>query len=385
MKRVGIITILKADNFGAELQAYATQKTLEMMGYESEIIDYLYFKNADFRYTSNARPTWSRSKKAIIVEFVKYRLLNKLLAKVVPLIVPRQKLFYQKFLNFHLTNTKLSQTYHSIEELYNNPPIYDVYIVGSDQVWNPATGSTLAPYFLTFVNSKAKKISYASSFGVSEIPSDKVSQYKEWINNLDSISVREVTGIDIVKTITGRDANLVLDPTLLLTKEQWMQVKPDKDLGTGYVLIYNGNYRSEKILQMARKYAKEHNVPIYRIERRAFLNKRDENVINIEDCGPSGFVNLIARAGLVLTGSFHGTAFSLNMGVPFYTIVKHSGHGNSRVISLLSQLDLSRRIIEEDAPLSEMSCDMYDVSAVSSKLNVLRELSLDFLRKSIDA
>lgn len=385
MKKIGIITILKADNCGAELQAYATQKKLQNMGYDAEIIDYLYFKHADFHYTKKAQPTWSISKKTRIMEYIKYQLLNKIMAKIIPVFIPSQKTFYKKFADFHAKHTAISSTYNTIESLYNNPPKYDVYVVGSDQVWNPATGATLAPYFLTFAPKDARKISYASSFGVSEIADDKKEQYKVWLNNLDYISVREDAGVDIVKTLTNRDAELVLDPTLLLNRDEWMQVKADKNLGSGYVLIYDGNYKSNKILIMAREYASKYKVPIYRIELKAFLNDRDEGVINVEDCGPSGFVNLIANAGLVLTGSFHGTAFSVNMGVPFYTIIKKSGHGNSRVISLLSQLNLNNRIVEENAPLSDVTWENYDIEATQKALSCLRNKSIEYLKTAIDA
>lgn len=385
MKTIGIITILKADNCGAELQAFATQRVLQLLGYDAEIIDYLYFKHADFHYTKAARPAWGQSAKVRVMEYVKYQIANKILAKIIPAIVPAQRKFYKKFSDFHNENTKLSRTYSTIEDLYKNPPLYDVYVVGSDQVWNPATGATLAPYFLTFAPKEARKISYASSFGVSEISADMQPQYVEWLNNLDSISVREDAGVSLVKSLTGRNAILVLDPTLLLDKDEWNQVKADKDLGKGYVLIYACRYHSKKILEMAKEYAAIHNVPIYSIKLKAFMNGVDTGVLNIEDCGPSGFVHLIANAGLVLTTSFHGTAFAVNMGVPFFTVTKANGHGISRMSSLLKLLRLDNRIIDEDSQLSEIDWTPYNVQQVQERLSMLREKSINYLKTAIDA
>lgn len=382
--KIGIITILKCNNFGAELQAYATQKKLQQMGYEAEIIDYLYFKHPDFRFTRQASPVWKRSLKTDFIEYFKYQIVGKVLGAIGPVLVKKQRTLDRKFNEFHLNNTKLSRTYNSIEELYAAKMNYDVYMVGSDQVWNPGTGANLAPYFLTFAPQEAKKVSYASSFGVASIPEPLQQIYTDWINNIDYLSVREDAGVSIIKKLTGRDSAVVLDPTLLLNREEWANLYKGEKEEKGYVLIYE-TYRSEKLLQMAYHYANVHQVPIYRIQTRAILNKTDKVIVNLEDSGPEDFVRLIANAGLVLTGSFHGTAFSVNMGVPFYSILLKDRKNNSRITSLLAKLQLDDRIVYEDAPFESISWDNYDVEKTQTLLEQERVLSLNYLKESIDA
>lgn len=383
MKKIGIITILKCNNFGAELQAFATQKKLQQMGYDSEIIDYLYYKHPDFSFTKQAKTVWKRSLKTECIEYIKYQILGKILSKLGPIFVKKQRILDKKFKEFHINNTKLSKTYHSIEELYARKMDYDVFIVGSDQVWNPGTGANLSPYFLTFSPVEAKKVAYASSFGVANIPDTLKQTYTEWINNIDYLSVREDAGVHIIEQLTGRESMVVLDPTLLLRKEEWIRLFGNPNQEKGYVLIYE-TCRSAKLLQMAYYYAQKHQVPIYRIQTRAILNKKDEGVVNLEDCGPEDFVRLIANAGLVLTGSFHGTAFSVNMGVPFYSVLLRERNNNSRITSLLHKLDLEDRIIYEDDAFEKINWGAYDVEKSQKLLQIERENSLAYLKKSID-
>ena len=383
MKKIGIITILKCNNFGAELQAFATQYVLRQMGYDAEIIDYLYFKHPKFKYTKNAKTTWKRDFKTELKEYLKYQIAGKLLSSVVSLFVKKQRKLSYKFDAFHNDNTKLSKTYRSIDELYKASMNYDVYIVGSDQVWNPGTGANLAPYFLTFAPKGKKTISYASSFGVSKIPESISEAYKSWINNIDYLSVREDAGVKIINELTGRKATLVLDPTLLLNRKDWVELKGGEFPQKGYVLIYE-TYRSEKLYRMASYYAEKNHVKIYRVETKAFFNKKDDQIVNLEECGPADFVKLIENAGLVLTGSFHGTAFSVNMGVPFYSVLKRDRNNNSRITSLLHKLDLENRIIYEDDPFDKINWDAYDVEKSQKLLQIEREKSLAYLKKSID-
>lgn len=384
MKRIGIITILKCNNFGAELQAYANQKKLQQMGYDAEIIDYLYYKHPNFKYTRQAKPVWERSLKTDFFEYIKYQIVGKVLSVIGLLFVKKQRSLDRKFNDFHLKNTKLSKTYRSIEELYAAKMDYDVYMVGSDQVWNPGTGANLSPYFLTFAPKDAKKVSYASSFGVTYIPETLRNTYREWINNINNLSVREDAGCSIIKELTGRDSEVVLDPTLLLTKDDWADLYKGQKTERGYVLIYE-TYRSKKLLQMAYHYADKYHVSIFRIQTKAILNKKDKGIINLEDCGPEDFVRLIANAGLVLTGSFHGTAFSVNLGVPFYSILLRGRDNNSRITSLLRKLGLEDRIVYEDDSFERISWKTYDVANSQQLLQTERELSLKYIKDSIDA
>ena len=376
--KIGIVTVQKSRNFGANLQAYALQKKLELMGYDAEIIDYLYYKHPDFNYTAKARPVWKIGIKKTVVEFVKYRILNRILYKVIPLFSTDQRKQNESFEHFYEKHMKMSKTYFSIDELYNAKMKYDTYIVGSDQVWNPNTGSNISPYFLTFAPKNAKKVAYASSFGVSSLDESLKSLYVKWLNNLDTISVRESTGVSLVKGLVHREATHVLDPTLLMTRDEWDSLVTDIDITPGYVLIYE-TYQSKKILDIARKYAKQNNVPIYRIELRAIFNHKDDGILSLNGCGPIEFVSLIKNAGLVLTSSFHGTAFSVIYNKKFVVVLNEEKSNNSRIESLLELLKLKQLIVYEGENTNNTEYCYYDEIQVNTILDLQRQISINYL------
>lgn len=383
MKKIGIITILKCNNFGAELQAFATQRKLQLMGYDAEIIDLLYYKHPDFKKTKLAKPFVKLSLKTNITEFIKFSILNPIIYNVLPLFSKKLKTRNRKFDDFHKQNTELSKTYYSIDELYNSNTDYNAYIVGSDQVWNPHTGMNLEPYFLTFAPAGKRKISYASSFGVTKIEKEYAQKYTELINNLEHISVRENAGVEIIKELTGRDAELVLDPTLLLNKEEWSHyasnLNPNKD---GYVLIYEV-HPSERIQQLAIEYGKRNNIPVYRVGVRGFGNWKTKGITNLTDIGPTDFIALFVNASYIFTNSFHGTAFSVNLQKQFYTVLSRNGKKNSRMTSLLKVLNLGNRIIYAE---DEYCAEFVDYNTIESTnlLQIERDKSIEFLTKSIN-
>lgn len=176
--KIGVITIEQVNNYGAELQATATIKVLQGMGYEAEIIDYCYYKNWNFKDTRISAPFVPMSAKGRLMYWVKYRLVNRIVAKILPMLYSTVRRRIRRFEDFHKINTRMSKRYLSMPELYQTKMDYDVYVVGSDQVWNPSASSSIEPYFLTFAPKEAKKISYASSFGVSNIPASLYENIK---------------------------------------------------------------------------------------------------------------------------------------------------------------------------------------------------------------
>lgn len=383
MKKIGIITILKCNNFGAELQAYATQKKLSLMGYDAEIIDLLYYKHPDFKSTRMSKPFVKLSVKGKIVEFIKFSILNPIIYNIVPLFSKNMRTRNRKFDEFHEKNTKLSETYRSIDRLYSRCKEYDAYIVGSDQVWNPGTGMNIEPYFLTFAPKGKRKISYASSFGVTNIDPAYKGKFRELLNNLDHISVREGAGVNIVNKVANKHAELVLDPTLLLNKDEWKQCASGFNPNEGkYVLIYEV-HPSEKIQQMALDYAHKNNLLVYRVGVRGIFNWKTKGITNLVDIGPADFVSLFENAAMVFTNSFHGTAFSVNLGKDFYTILSKAGKKNSRMTSLLSILELESRIIyQEDNSVVDYSS--YDKRKAQELLQTERDKSVRYLEESIN-
>ena len=384
MKKVGIITIVNVNNYGAELQAFATFRKLQLMGYNAEIINYLYYK--DWRYIDSkmSRSFNSMSIKGKIIYFAKYRVASFVLNKILPLICKDVKQRIANFNSFHQHNTRFSKLYKSMKDLYTDTPIYDVYMVGSDQVWNPNASSSIEPYFLTFAPHSALTVSYASSFGVSKIENNSIAKrIKLGLSSIKTISVRESSGVNLVKELTGRTAQLVCDPTLLLNKSEWtMFMKPVSNMPQRYVLIYQLS-ESDAIVKLATRIGKQEQIPVYRICKRAFKVKKDKGVVNILNAGPSEFLSLITNASFIITNSFHGTAFSINFDVPFYTVVSAKKKNNNRMESLLDYVGLGKRIVKDDVDITNLPIVGYDVNATQLKLKSFRLESEKFLEDAL--
>ena len=350
-KKVGIITIVKVNNYGAELQAFALQRKLNLMGYDAEIIDYLFYKNKQYKRENISKP------------FYPYPFKMRIKETLLPICewlrsIPHNKaLTYRNkgFAEFHKRNTRFSSTvFKSYSQLYGNPPHYDIYCVGSDQVWNPNCYTSLFPYFLTFVSEGNRKVAYASSFGVSSIPQQAIENYKIGLNNLDYISVREKTGMSIVKQITGKDATVVVDPTLLLLRDEWIKIaKFDKVPSGNYLLLYVLK-DSDYITRIAIETARRKSLEIVRLCKGAYTqDNKNSGITDIIDAAPDDFVGLFAKASMVMTNSFHGTVFSNIFHKDFYSIIPRGKDNNSRIVDLLERIGNQTRIINEGDDFKE--------------------------------
>ena len=269
--------------------------------------------------------------------------------------------------------------------LYKDCPQYDVYMVGSDQVWNPHTSSSIEPYFLTFAPQEKKKIAYASSFGVSEIPESLNERFQKLLNGLNRISVREQSGVTLVEKLTDKKAYLVLDPTLLLDKTDWNKVmKQYPNMPQKYILIYQLS-KSQAIVDLALRIGKCYNLKVYRICKRAYANTHNEGIINITDAGPAEFLSLIYHSTFMITNSFHGTAFSINFNIPFYSIISAKKTNNSRLESLLHITQLHSRLLKDDTPIDSIDIsDKIDYTMANKLLESYRKQSINYLTDSIE-
>lgn len=379
MRSVGIITIVKVNNYGAELQAFALQRKLELMGYRAEIIDYLFYKHPQHKREKCSEPFYpypfkKRCKEWLLPkwEWLKCRFHKEASDR-------RDEGFYA----FHQKNTRFSvHCYKSYTELYNNPPQYDVYCVGSDQVWNPGCYTSLNPYFVSFAPKGKRKISYASSFGVKNIPHSARMKYQTLLEDMDAISVREDAGVKLVKDLSGKTAVKVTDPTLLLTKEEWSAVaKFDKVPREKYILLYVLK-DSDYITQQAIALGKIKGLKVIRICKGAFKqDKNSSGIENIIDAAPDDFLGLISKAEMILTNSFHGTVFSILFERDFYTIVKRSVENNSRQLSLLDTLKIDR-IKYEDTTFKEATSINWKM--VGNALSDFRQKSIDYLNQAVN-
>lgn len=377
--KIGIITILKVNNYGAELQAYALQRVLNNLGFDAEIIDYLFYKHPDHKNTRQSKPLF------------RFGLKKRLAETIYPLVAKGKTLFCskakknrdQRFESFHKVNTRLSRSYSCVEDLLSSRMDYDIYMVGSDQVWNPGIYSSLDPYFLKFAPADKKCLAYASSFGVSAIPTYAKAYYSEALKRFDAIGVREDAGVRLVKDLSGKIACWVLDPTLLLSKEEWLKVaalpREISQLERGYILLYELT-PCPYILQLARHVNEMLHVPVVRICKNASREDKDKSILNIVDAGPSEFVGLFAHAKFVITNSFHGTAFAINLERDFYTVTPLRKQNNSRQQSLLKLFSLENRLIVEGDKFPTNNKLHIDYIDVRNVLERERKKSIQFLK-----
>lgn len=377
--KIGIITILNVNNYGAELQAFALQAKLRSLGHDVEIINYLYYKHPRHKGTELSK------------SFVDLTLLQAAKEKLFPVVanikaIPfwkAKKTRDKKFQQFHHEVSILSNEFRSMEDLYNKKNWeYDVAIVGSDQVWNPYSGSNIEPYFLKFIPNNILKVSYASSFGVDKIPTQYHSTYGGYLRGLNAIAVREPSGVKIIEEIIGEKVDWVVDPTFLLSKEEWLDYSVAPAIEQPYLLIY-ALTDSEYILKIAKIIAKTRGFQIVRLCKNASKEDNDPEIINIIDAGPKEFLGLFAKASYVLTTSFHGLCFSVNFNIPFYSILKKEKTNNSRQLDLLKYLGISdRALFVGDSLPSGLSSDL-EFDTVNSKISSKIIESVEYLKSSI--
>lgn len=343
--KTGIITLNGNKNYGNKLQNYALKTTLEKLNCDTDTLWLETNKEKTIRY---------------IKEIIKFTLMHTQ--------YKREKIFKQ--FNKDYLNVK----YTKLDKKINN--LYNYFIVGSDQVWNWSFDVNFDTYFAKF-SSKEKNISYAASFGLDYIKDDLKDTYKNGLNNFNYISVREDRGKELVEELTVRkDAEVVLDPTMLLTEEEWEKIikKPKKLISKKYILTYFLGELSTERQEEIKRIAKENNCDIID----ALDKKGDFYTI-----GPSEFLYLEKNAFLICTDSFHSCVFALIFNRPFVIFDREDKEikMNSRIETLLSKFELENRKYEGkiiDKNLKHNYKKAYKV------LEKEREKSIIFLKKALN-
>lgn len=384
--KIGIMTYIRTDNYGAELQGYALQQKLNMMGFHAECI------NVD-KVPIDAKTFRQMAIKAIVNRFKNdpVQAVPQVLSLVYKIIIgklnKKEKTYlqsdrenaFEEFFNNAIRHTQ----HYTLEELYNAETDYSVLIAGSDQIWNYTRTSYLDPYFLTFAKRNQIKISYAASFSVSVIPKDKHVQYAKLLQNIDYVSVRENQGLELVKQIGGRKAVQVLDPTLLLGKNEWLQIASNKFVfDFPYILSYSLN-TSNNYWKIAYSYARKNGLKIINLRHSFEKEKIPDCRMDIFDAGPREFIYLLANASMVITNSFHGTIFSINFNVPFVAVLNQISETNSRIFSILDKLSLNDRCVYDSQSCADSPSFDMSFSSANSILDIERKKSINFLLESI--
>lgn len=386
-KTIGILTLWESsDNYGQQLQCWALQRELVKLGQSPYLIRY------DTSLKIGGKAKLLHNLKRLIKFFLTHIIMSKNRLKVTNDQVQEYntKNEIRKFKEFRDSNIIQSQAfYKNIKELRKQPPKADIYIVGSDQVWSyPLSYEESKAYFLDFGPSNVKRIAYAASFSLPSYPENLKRILKKLLEKFDAISVREKTGVNICRDI-GVEAQLVLDPTLLLSKNDYLSLARRNDANTQpFIYVYHLNINSEEDLKVKEIKALIHNERLLikaTTSSGQIVGKELLDFAKYEYCTIPQWINNIENAEFVITTSFHGVAFCLLMHTNFIWIplIGRSGRGNSRVEDLLTILALEDHIYSDNVSIQSAYDSEIDWSLIDSKLKNIRNTSIKFIRTSI--
>lgn len=348
---VKTITCHDVYNHGASLQAYALQTYLELLGHNVEIIDYKPPYLCGHYNLWAVNPVYD---KPIVKQLY---LLAKLSGRLVAL---KRKRLFDEFTQKYLKLTECC--YHSNEELAANPPQADVYIAGSDQIWNTLfLNGQDAAFYLDFAPKTSKRISYAASFATEDVVEEYKPFVKSMLQNFDAISVRERCSLPLLSSLGRTDGVAVCDPVFLLSRGQWDGLLTSENKMDRYLLVYDTE-GSDKIKTIALQIAKQKGLKICNVSgfRLNYVDK------DLWASSPLNFVQLIRDAEYVVSNSFHATAFSMIFQRDF-CVVNRSEMINERMKSLLNSYRIEERLVNGYSDALLDSIDYHIVNLLIQK------------------
>lgn len=376
--KVGIITFHNVNNYGAVLQAYALQKSIMKLGGQCDIIDY---------HRKNLRD---------VLLWQKNKILCQLKGRPDHQGYSNMEFIHMFFNTMFFNNKKVATKFEDFRlRLSMSRPVngdtvkslngkYDLYLSGSDQVWNCGRVYLDKSYFLDFVDDDDKKGSYAASFGIKVIPDKYRKEYEKLLEGYKYLSVRETSGAVIIRELIHREAKVVLDPTLLLDKEEWLPLiglnKKSKQVIVVYMLEY-----SENLLAFARSLSHKTGYPV-RLLNKPFKHKVKEEYRT--DVGPIEWLKEIQNAEYVVTNSFHGVAFSINFNKNFFVEIAEErirGAMASRIENILKTFGLEERLIRQGVQADRYSSPLnINYDKINRRLLMLRADSVSYLAQMLD-
>ncbi len=364
--KAGIITFHNVNNYGSVLQTYATQETFRRLGCDTEIIDYC--REDQVSYMAKLRDACSRS------SFAGNPLLRLAYYAIKAPSYMRQKKVFQGFLDEYVTVG--DRTYTSFEQLCENPPEIDIACTGSDQMWNSEYNKGVEKaFYLAFADDDVIKIAYSTSIGLTHFPENEVQETREYLEKYRAISVREASAVSTLEEIGISGAVHVLDPTLVLTGDEWREIaSPKYSNSKPYVLIYQLNPNPE-FDAFAEELAREKGCELLRINLlydQAAKNGRGVNIPTVNE-----YISLFDNAEYVITDSFHGTAFCLNLNTPFF--VFYPPKYSTRLESILELTGQQSRVVKNgEADSSEI-----DFAMVNRIFESERQKNIEFLKEAL--
>lgn len=384
---IGILTLQNSNNYGAMYQVYALSKYLENRGYNVFILDYEMTRD-------NATLSDYLKHPLAFVQKLLYRkdqITSKFSSnKDTTPQIDRKNDFIDIFKTFRKNCLNITKEEYNYQKLKDNCPKADAYICGSDQVWAADFLFTSPAFLLGFVPTEAKRVSYAASFGKNKLESYLESTFRKYINQFDSISVREKSAVSIVNNYSKKDVSHVLDPTLLLNKEDYSQIidyslVPD----TPFIFVYKLNQikeLSDWMNECINKIAQENNLNILAVSTN-LIYPFDETWENLHPT-PGQLLGLIEKSSYTITNSFHGTVFSIILQTKFLSMArdKYKDKQNVRMEELVSNLGLDDFYCEPFSDTKEVVAKLnkeYDYKNVFKRLDGFRKVSENFLERAM--
>lgn len=356
--KIGMFTFHRANNLGAVLQASALQKYIQNNFGDCEIVDY---------YPNNNIPITYKGIKKIL------RICKKI--AIYPLTKKKREREY-RFDEYRKKYYKMTeQHYYGDHCIGDELKDFDILISGSDQILNTTLTGNSRAYYLDFF--EGKKISYASSFGRTDITQNEIDLIKSELPHYSAVSVREKSAGEIIKRICGIDSELVMDPVFLLKKEEWeSRCNMDIILPERFIFVYSME-NSENLERVVQLIKEEKNIPVIVVRGGGKAGR----IIGKEDatCGPAEFLRYIKNAEYVVTNSFHGTAFSLIFEKKFLCIA-HSTR-NTRLINILQLINEEEKMISSN--LSVYADKIIEGNKYTNILERYINLSKDYLLNNL--
>lgn len=373
--KIGLLTFHSAHNYGAVLQAYALQQQLIKLGHSVEIIDYRprYITDSYDRDISFFRSYTSKLKKTLsIIKMLVWYVFDRCLHHKKYIYKKRTRAIFSDFIT-----SKLKLSSNTYYDTFISNYDYDVYIIGSDQIWNIDITQGIDKIFWGdfIVTANAKKMTYAASMSNYSLSSSEISTISSCLQKFSAISVRETELQSFLLKTININSDLVLDPTLLVDPLVFRNISQNPISDIDYILVYSLGMYDEEV-RIAKSISTELSKPLVIIEGESkLMTYRD----SVRPVSPEEFLGLFQNAFFVVTASFHGTVFSIINNKPFYSI----GRGNdkdSRIITLLSQLQISNRLLYKGADVRFMDLDYTESN---KRLLQIRKNALNFLVKNL--
>lgn len=349
VKKIGLITLQGNFNYGNRLQNFALEQVLIALGYDVNTLDFPIKKKRENRYSLK------RALKAVVYHFSKKRISHlKMIQEKTKLLLP--------FTENHIHLVSLDTI---------NVSDYDAFFVGSDQVWNPGYIGDDTRFFLDFAP-QSKRFSYAASFGLSNLPVEYKNKYKISLNEMNKISVREEAGVQIVRDLNSQ-ATLVADPTLLLTRDEWLKKAESANFSNlnKFVLVYMLGGSNSEYMAVIESYAKENGLDVITIMGEEYNSKEWIPT-------PFEFISAINQAEAVFTDSFHCTLFSIVFNTPFLVFNRSGAQMFSRIDTLLSIFTLEKNKFDSKLSIAEVLKNT-DFSIVDRVMNEQRKHGIRFI------